>query len=216
MNSSGCVYCSGLLRRAVTERQPWDTVLAETSGFVVVPTKGALVPGWLLVVSKQHRLCAGEQTPTEQAEALAGVSLARELVERAYGPATVFEHGPASAGTAVGCGIDHLHFHVVPLPFSLEKASTDLRPSLMWRDAHSPAVTAELYRERRSYLLLQEPIGGWRVAHAPQVRQFFRQAIAARLGSADMFDYREHPHAANAIDTVTRITSPALIGAVGL
>ncbi len=38
---------------------PWDQVLLETANFVVVPTIGAIVEGWLLVVSKEGLVCMG-------------------------------------------------------------------------------------------------------------------------------------------------------------
>ena len=39
--------------------EPWDRVLFASANFVVVPTVGSILPGWLLIVPREHFLCFG-------------------------------------------------------------------------------------------------------------------------------------------------------------
>src|SRR5260221_4771447 len=115
-----CCFCSFA---ATGVPGPWDEVVYETDRFLVLPTKGSLVPGWLLVAAKRHAICAGALSAAEHDELRECVSVAKDLVASKFGSPTVFEHGPSEEHTALGCGIDHAHIHVVPLQFSLKAAA---------------------------------------------------------------------------------------------
>ena len=55
---TNCRLCSDLLRQDTVE--DWDEPLFESPNFVVLPSLGALVEGWLLLVPKKHFICMGE------------------------------------------------------------------------------------------------------------------------------------------------------------
>ena len=202
---SRCCFCRGLL--AGVSSGVWDTVLLETENHVVVPTKGALVPGWLLVVSKQHYICAGA-LPTEDLRDLGvAVNKARTTIEREFGPATVFEHGPAMAGTALGCGIDHCHIHVAPLPFSLRDAVEGLATDTDWQSASGLDALTELHGRGIGYAYVEENDGHavW-CRPSGQIRQMLRQAIANALGIGERYDYSMHSFPRNVEETVKRLS----------
>src|ERR1051325_4494624 len=89
--------------------EPWDRQITSSRSAVVVPTKGAMVEGWLLVIPRNHALCSAGIGGASLAEFASIVEAAAQMVAKVYGSATLFEHGPASTGTAFGCGIDHAH-----------------------------------------------------------------------------------------------------------
>jgi ATP adenylyltransferase len=190
--SSACRYCDQLLT-GPTAREPWNYVIAETDDFVVVPTLGSLVPGWLLVVSRDHVLCAGALDITAHSRLSRAVSQAVALVEDEFGPATVFEHGPARAGTPAGCGVDHLHIHVAPLPFSLMAAASNAFPIASWEPVRSPTNVRTLHAAALDYCYVAEPgkPASW-AQTPPGIGQFLRRAIATQLGMPERFDYRTH------------------------
>jgi Diadenosine tetraphosphate (Ap4A) hydrolase and other HIT family hydrolases len=200
--TQSCVLCSGLLAGRSSEL--WDSIIAETPEFVVVPTKGALVPGWLLVVSKKHFLCAGALEPEQGVqEAVGAIDVARNLVEATFGPVTIFEHGPVAAGMGLGCGIDHLHFHVAPLQISLKAAVARLYPKTTWRSIAGWSELGAIYSTGNSYIAVQEPGDSLYWSPPPfGVRQPLRRAIASAIGAADRFDYSAHPHAENVATTI--------------
>lgn len=203
-----CVFCNNLVRGV--SREPWDTILRDNGRFVIAPSKGSLVPGWLMVVSKRHALCSGAIPDNEFEDLRNSISMASEMVRNSFGPPTVFEHGPCVTGTPVGCGIDHQHVHVAPLPFSLKDAVFRLFPAIEWQLLGDLSETRDLYRSNTPYGLVQESNSEmfW-CRPAKGVRQMFRRAIAATLGEHDRFDYGAFPHLLNALQTRDALQLPS-------
>jgi ATP adenylyltransferase len=199
-----CVFCERLVSGA--SASAWDASISETDVYLIVPTKGSLVPGWLLVVSKQHRLCSGELRQSELAGLERAIEVAKEIVEHHFGAATIFEHGPASPGTSLGCGIDHLHFHVAPLKFSLITAVNLVIPSVHWQILKGLGELRSLHGKGVGYATVGEPNADmmW-FQPPPGIRQPLRRAIASQLGSPELFDYAAHPHEDNVLRTLEQI-----------
>jgi diadenosine tetraphosphate (Ap4A) HIT family hydrolase len=80
---------------------------------VSIPSIGALAPGHLLVIPRDHitSWAQAEQDHQTREQALVAV---RAVVESHFGPTVAFEHGSASDGSSGGCGITHAHVHIVP------------------------------------------------------------------------------------------------------
>jgi len=200
---SNCVFCD---RSAGRPAAQWDTVLAETSDYIIVPTKGALVPGWLLVVSKRHFLCAGALPPEEFENLEEAINLAVEMVAARFGPVTIFEHGPRVPGTAVGCGIDHLHIHAVPLKLSLTAAVGALFPDTEWQRLSRLSDLRQIHARDLAYGVVKEHGADLAWCPAPSnVRQFFRRVIAHSIGTPEEFDYSAHSQLHNVIRTLDRL-----------
>lgn len=201
-----CSFCE----RLVSGRSdaPWDTTVAQTSEYTIVPTKGALVAGWLLVVSKRHVLCAGALDTGEFGDLQHAICVAKEIVERSFGPATVFEHGPRLTGTSLGCGIDHLHFHVAPLKFRLSEAVDSIFRGVTWKEVADIRFLGALHRKGIGYAMIHEP-GSKMVWFPPRpgIRQPLRRAIASRLGVPESFDYASYPHLPNVVRTLAQIAA---------
>src|SRR5260221_12042148 len=170
---SSCCICDGLVRRA--SQAPWDAVLYDSGRFIITPSKGSLVPGWLLVVAKRHTLCSGATSSSEFTELLDCLGVAQDLVRKNFGEPTFFEHGPSRSGLSLGCGIDHLHLHVLPLSFSLRRATTTFFPEVKWEGIPDLSGTSALFESKVSYGLVHEPDSTMFWCHPPKhVRQFFR------------------------------------------
>lgn len=198
------MFCQGLLRAPLTDA--WDTVIAETDDYVIVPTKGSLVPGWVLVVSKRHLLCAGELEKSEFSPLETAIALAKQIVEPHFGAATIFEHGPRALGTSLGCGIDHLHVHVAALKFSLVRAVDYVQPDATWRKIRNLGSLAPLHKSGTGYAMVGEP-GADMMWFQPSkhLRQPLRRAIATQIGKPQSFDYASHPHVKNVLRTLNRL-----------
>src|SRR5262245_23869638 len=108
------------------ETQPWDEILVQTPNFVVVPTVGALVEGWLLIVSKDPYVCMGAIDAGLHDELSELLVFCSTAVRECFGAAAIFEHGPSSTGLRVGCGVDHAHVHVLPAPGGLIAGTTSV------------------------------------------------------------------------------------------
>jgi ATP adenylyltransferase len=181
----------------------WNRPLLESPNFVVVPSLGALVPGWLLLVPRKHCLSFGSiegNWPVETEQMKARIV---SQLQSYYGNVCIFEHGPSREKSLVGCGVDHAHLHFVPLDFDLCSAS---RPFLPSDAAWSPASSAECHRafnEGRDYLYIEQPIGNGLIATSTHFEgQLLRRAIANQLGQLDRFNWREHWLLSNVESTI--------------
>jgi diadenosine tetraphosphate (Ap4A) HIT family hydrolase len=201
-----CVFCERLLRRRSDVL--WDQALAQTDDYLVVPTKGSLVPGWVLVVANTHILCAGALEMPSSAAFEQGLSTARSLVEPKFGPVTLFEHGPVTDGSALGCGVDHLHIHAAPLAFSLRAAFQNLYPTSVWHRADDWQELRSVHLAGVPYVAIREPAGPLEWCEAPpNVRQPLRRAVASGLGADERFDYNVYPYAENASRTIEALAT---------
>lgn len=195
LKGSNCPYCDTFLAGKV--RAAYDRAVAESNNFVAVPTMGALVEGWLLIVPKRHILSLAQLTPCEKAELTAFVNNVSAGIKRAWNIApTMFEHGPAEEGDALGCGVDHAHLHIVPLSFSLGDAIAKFEGacSADWPILRSQYALPIPNNQRAGYLAYQEPGSRPHIASpAWSVSQFFRRVIASYLGWGECYDYRANP-----------------------
>ena len=183
---------------------PWDEVLYETEHFVVVPTVGALVEGWLLIVTKKPYLCMGAIEQTLYLELASLKEYVFSVLGQAYGEVAAFEHGPSQTGQRVGCGVDHAHLHVLPVDFSLIERVPQVTDALLsWREVENIHAARELFSEGKPYLYVEQPADVGRISNASVApSQLFRRVIAEAIGSPDAFDWRSNPMEANVISTV--------------
>jgi len=155
----------------------------------VVPTRGSLVAGWLLVIPRVPVLCIAALQPSERKVVLeAGVTAAtqvRDLGKHIY----FFEHGTFRAGTNLGCGVDQAHLHVVPGNFDLFSCLLDRTVAWAAVSADDPWDGAE-----DDYYLIGRAGLWYRGTPRERVSQYFRRRIAAETGQAHAWDYREWPH----------------------
>ena len=204
-----CRLC--LQHEARRSTQPWNQPLFESPNFDVLPSLGALVEGWLLIIPRDHYLSSGAIPGSLTSELSQVKSIVAELVSSTFGPATVFEHGPSGSQHLTGCGIDHAHLHVVPLEFDLRIASEPLLPSgVSFKpggvDACRAAVEAAL-----DYLYLELPGRNGLIATSTDFgSQLFRHAIARQLGIADEYKWRDYPQMPKVARTIERLTSLSL------
>jgi diadenosine tetraphosphate (Ap4A) HIT family hydrolase len=106
----------------------WNKPLLESDHFVVLPSLGSLVPGWVLVIPKQHYLCIGALPQSLFPEFQRVKKEIVKLIASQFGDPCLFEHGPSSPGLKVGCSVDHAHLHVVPFSGDLARLTASFMP----------------------------------------------------------------------------------------
>jgi ATP adenylyltransferase len=181
-----------------------DRVLFESPEFVVTPTVGSIVPGWLLVSPRAHYLSMGQVPENLWSELSEVVDRTATALSACFGPVSFFEHGPSCVGTTVGCGVDHAHLHVV--------ASNDdfLGSTLKRLPSNFVMERVAEYRDVQRFALAKIPylycersgLGSF-VLTAPSIpSQFFRRALAGIVGCSADFDWRTSPFTHNILKTV--------------
>jgi ATP adenylyltransferase len=195
-----CSFCAKLQRNGLPDAaNPWDHHVFTTAECVAMPTKGAMVPGWLLVSPRRHFLSIGAMDAPMLAEFSEFVKVVVSAVEDTFGPSVLFEHGPACGGNAVGCGVDHAHLHVVPTNFDLLQELNSIFPeNLVWADANGLTATRDAASRGLSYLFFHSSATGSVIATHPAFKsQLFRRALASCLGRSNRFDWRDDPEIPN-------------------
>ena len=108
-----CRLCDALSREG--QKRPENYPLLESQHFVVIPTVGQFVEGWVMAVSRSHRGSLQQHTREELEDLRSILKQAVKIVQATYGQAIVFEHGPSDCLTLHGgCSIDHTHVHIAP------------------------------------------------------------------------------------------------------
>jgi diadenosine tetraphosphate (Ap4A) HIT family hydrolase len=182
----------------------WNTVLWETVHFRVVPSKGGFVPGWLMIVPKAHVLSTAALADDQCDEFVELISFVGTQIARRFGNPTVFEHGAVAEKSSFGCGIDHAHVHLVPLPNGSRLRS--LAEEVLGEE-FKPQTTAP----KNAYLRVRAPDDEKFYIIEPRSappRQFFRQLIW-QLGQwqASTYDYD-----GDSCEAIVRTTLGALEG----
>lgn len=190
---SDCCMCFNIM--AARPPELWNKPVLETEHFIVLPSLGSLVPGWVLVIPKEHYLCIGALPQGLVPEFQWVKGKTAELIATQFGEPCIFEHGPSSAGLKVGCSVDHAHLHVVPFSGDLARLVTSFMPDgAGWRPADVQACV-NAYRAGENYLYFEQPLGsGFISIHPAFGSQVFRRAIALQLGKPHEFDWRQYPN----------------------
>lgn len=203
---TSCRICYDLLYQDAA--QTWNEPLFKTQNFVVLPSLGALVEGWLLLIPKEHFICMGALPDSIVDEMQEIKQTICSTLLKSYGQVCVFEHGPSKAKLSVGCGVDHAHLHIVPLEFDLATATTKYLPKdTNWIEAEFFACKTAFSRSE-DYLYIEQPIGTSRIAtHRDFGSQLFRRAIAAQIGIPNQFNWRDNPQLNNVYATIEKMRS---------
>jgi ATP adenylyltransferase len=195
-------------------RPLWDTPLYESESFVALPTVGALLEGWLLVVPKSP-LLAFANLPDErigELESFLGEVTAE--VARHYGSVAVFEHGAPSARSPIGCGVDYAHLHLVPTDCDLLEGAQKIEPSVRWSRIKSLRRLREIAASGEGYWLLQQQYGCGDIcvgrSELSQPSQLFRRILAAHIGVPDKYDWKRHCGEEVIAATLSKLASDAV------
>src|SRR5689334_9286610 len=97
----------------------WDRVVVRSEAAKTLPTRGSMVPGWLLTFANRQTVNLTQLSSFERQQVLKQASEAAKHVSSFAPRIFQFEHGAGVAGSPLGCGLDIAHLHTVPLAFDL-------------------------------------------------------------------------------------------------
>ncbi len=173
-----CVFCT-VVGGSVDERPPHDRILYSSRHFALVPALGSLVPGHLLLVSREHaRSFAAMGTAILSEYEMVFLRYCRHLRVNPWDVLEA-EHGATSADRAGSC-IEHVHVNLLPGLIDCADVLDSLLPPLPNIGSLDQLATVEVpyaLTRTRQALRVYDATG------APS--QFIRRRICERLGRDD-------------------------------
>lgn len=182
-----CRYCGGFLATGSREvHKPWNRVLFESPGFVVIPSLGHFIQGWSLIVSKKHHHSIGSLGSNLLSEMVELQAHTESVLNRLYGSVIAFEHGSCSSAQAGAC-IDHAHLHIVPSRIDVIGL---LRARFKMRRIDTLRVLSDYASSSTPYLFYRDMRQRMWVAEARGMQsQYMRRLLAERCGVPEKFDW---------------------------
>ncbi len=196
-----CQFCTEFTACESPTRIITETV----DGWVLLPTIGALTPGYCLFMPLRHLDAAADVTPAALERVAAETEQMRTLIEARYGPVILAEHGPRDCELGASC-CSHCHLHLIPVPDpdaitdAYRKTGGPGRRLTSMSDLPAVADTSYLYLSPRPGEHYYWPSAGF-------ARQFVRRVCADALGVGAFFDWRDHPFTAHCERTFTELSA---------
>lgn len=199
-----CKICVDVNQRS--DPPPWNIPIAESRHFVVLPSLGSLVEGWLLIFPKQHMTNLGLCDQVQLTELLELRERVKSMLGETFGiPIVEFEHGGACATSQVACGVSHAHLHLLPSRLPLMHIARSLFPELAWQSCED---LQEIWRsEPKSDYLCIRTINGdaWWTESEGIPSQLFRRVIATAINDPDSWDWRSNAKIGTLERTIERL-----------
>jgi len=170
-----------------------DVPVYANSEIVVLPTLGAIVPSWVLVVPRQCSVSLSVLSKSSRASILE-VGMDAATVMENDGSAILFEHGPSNSESVVGCGVDQAHLHVVASKLDFVSSALSA-PGVDWSSADRDDPWEGI--DGREYYLIKTPSAAFIGYPRTPVSQFFRRHIALTAGVPECWDYKKWPNYEN-------------------
>jgi ATP adenylyltransferase len=180
-----------------------DIVVASNDHFVAVPSLGAIVPGWMLLVPRRPMATLSLMNLAERGSLAALRADIRERLRIYDGMVAAFEHGGAS-GSLVSCSVDQAHLHLVPLGFDLTQSA--IRHDMGWRQTVAIQDLSEEETQGQEYLFAEH--AGVSLIGFPKTptSQWFRRLVAQECG-VEEWDYKRIPNHKRLVTTARELTT---------
>lgn len=196
-----CRFCDKVLRPASDALE--DTVLYSNAHFICIPALGALVPGYVMLVSRRHVTSIINLSDIEVASLR---QILRQFVtvsiyQDGY---ILFEHGTPNESGGGAC-IHHYHLHLVPKNNFTLSAIEDRLPMDTQRLLMPDVISIRLQEIHSGYLLLSD--GTTTVCHLSDEipTQLVRRIIAGYLGIEDQWNWVIHTHMDRVAKTIDAV-----------
>ena len=183
-----CVYCKNFSSRS-------PRIVYESSNFLVVPTVGEFITGYLLIIPKRHTMSLAEFTKSELLEFLQVLDDVCYILHLTYNTSDflIFENGTGKSGKGKAKdSIVHAHVHVARSRLTVNKIKeiSGFHFNNIKYD-EIPQFT------NHSYLLIRDSDDSWAISSNPNLyipRQYIRQLLAEEHGiMGEQWNWRKYP-----------------------
>ena len=179
----------------------YDTVLYNTDNFLAVPALGALVPGYIMIMSKKHINSMAYLSEKEMAELINSVEYLKAILLKNFGILPIlFEHGSAvGSSNKSACCVEHAHWHLAPLRLSSSAEVIQNTKAIKISDLQSIRTFKD-----KPYLLYVNNKGDIYISCDTILpSQYMRKWMAAEIGRPKEWDWRLYEFKDNITSTIT-------------
>ena len=191
-----CVFC--IIDKSKLE----NTIIEEIDNFIVLPTIGALVDGYLMIVSKKHINSMSELKENEKIEYEILIEKYRKKFKNIYNKyPIIFEHGsPINDSNMKASSVIHAHTHIVNHEFINEE-------SIVKNLNFKKLENLNYLSKEQNYIMYINPENICYVSYNFEpVSQMMRKIIAKDLGDENKFDWKKEIFIENINSTIKKFT----------
>lgn len=165
-NSQECPYCSNIPHvgnnPSLISKSLFDIVLDDDKDVVLTPALGMFVPGYLLLITKNHIPSFAYLSLSQLTNISRYLDELTNILATIFGDYIVFEHGASENMSQMwgGCVV-HAHLHLLPIG---QSAKQSIISKLVWESLNSfeeitkaKGNTYALMSNNGSYLLNETP-----------------------------------------------------------
>jgi len=184
---------------------PESRILFQSKEFVIVPSLGQIVGGYLLVLPRGHLRALGDLPVASLDELYSILQRVGKSLSKEYGPHVLFEHGTRTVGVG-GCGIYHAHLHATPLGMISDPVSA-LKARFPYEQVAELGEITDRTAGMSSYLFYRDSEGGLYVFNTgPLPSQYMRKLLADAMGE-QAWDWRAAGREERLLATMQRLSS---------
>ncbi len=191
--SFDCPYCKEFEEGKLEIRGEdlGSRILFESDNFLVFPSLGQIVEGYLLIATKKHYIGMAEVPKILYPELEKVQEKVRKVLTENYSSPLFFEHGAVSEFKRGGCCIEHAHLHSVPVELDILE---DLAKHFKCSQISSFSELKIQSETQTPYFFLQDNSGRRYLFQVPEVvpSQYIRQIIAKKLNCGEKWDWRSY------------------------
>ena len=217
-----CVFCEDNGRVCLLPNGNYDRTIYEDDSWLIYPTIGAFVEGYILHVLKRHTISGFECSRKEINTLSSNIRLFYNTFRKAYHAeyAYVFEHGNTRADRISTCCIDHTHIHMLPSIIDKQQEIKDaIRGSIY--PASSLSECYQIIKEkglsayilwgdvsRQKYYVIDDSRG---LYPSQYMRMLMYSILTGKSISDYGWDWRKNPCYSNLIRTSEKMKSSLMV-----
>lgn len=194
MNYDLCPFCN-IINKYYLEKVKalnisiYNTILYASDNFLVIPALGSLIPGYIMIISRNHINSMAYLSDIEMHELLNIINHIRKIIiDKFHITPILFEHG-----SAPGCfdkaanSIDHAHLHLIPI--SMTNEATIIKHSLASKIQNLQNLTS--FKGKPYFLYVNNQQQHYLSHNVILPSQYMRKWIAKEVGRPNEWDWRE-------------------------
>ena len=189
-----CIFCS------LDFDKLENTIIYETENFRVIPTIGALVEGYILIVTKEHINSLSDLSSAKKKEYENLVIKVSKIFKKIYGKEPIlFEHGTPDITNAMSANsIIHAHSHIVNFEFKNEKEIIE--------KYNFSSIESFNDVKKENYIFFQNGKGDKFVSYQfDSISQLMRILMANEIEKERQYNWREFDFKENIIAMLNKI-----------